>query len=418
MAEDPAFPLDRAGAVERTAEILEDPPTRADAVATDSADSSEEIVLASGHAASPGQAVGALCTTIDGAIEGEAAGTPVVLVRRETSPADIAGMAAAVGLVTSLGGLVSHAAVVARSWGTPAVVGASDITLDDGGIRVGDRWIPDGETITVDGDRGVVLAGDARTATSVVEEAEILRAWQAELGETPGAAPAAESTAAQSTAAETIDGATPGEEATPETCERVLALKGMAKADAIAGVLRCPLDDVEAVVAELVESGRAQEMPSGHVRLVPEALAEANARFETHAVRTAPTIDPLLDDFHAANDALKTVISAWQLRDVDGESVPNDHSDPDYDAGVIGQLRNEVHRQILPIVSAAADVVPRLGSYTDRLAEALDAIESGDTEMVAHPMRDSYHTVWFELHEELIRLAGRNRADEAAAGRA
>ena len=61
---------------------------------------------------------------------------------------------------------------------------------------------------------------------------------------------------------------------------------------------------------------------------------------------------------------------------------------------------------------------PASRRYADRLAAALAAIDAGDEQMVAHPLRDSYHTVWFELHEELIRLTGRNRADEAAAGRA
>ena len=61
---------------------------------------------------------------------------------------------------------------------------------------------------------------------------------------------------------------------------------------------------------------------------------------------------------------------------------------------------------------------PRFARYSDRLAAAIDAVTGGDTQMVAHPLRESYHTVWFELHEELIRLTGRNRADEAAAGRA
>ena len=61
---------------------------------------------------------------------------------------------------------------------------------------------------------------------------------------------------------------------------------------------------------------------------------------------------------------------------------------------------------------------PRLARYTERLHAALEALQEGDVQMMAHPLRDSYHTAWFELHEELIRLYGRNLASEAAAGRA
>jgi len=85
---------------------------------------------------------------------------------------------------------------------------------------------------------------------------------------------------------------------------------------------------------------------------------------------------------------------------------------------VITRLRDEIHRDICPIVETVADAEPRFSRYVARLDAALRAVEAGDAQMVAHPLRDSYHTVWFELHEELIRLSGRNRADEAAAGRA
>ncbi len=126
LADDPAFEMTRAQALDSVAEILQDPPRMTN---PEAADDPDHVVLATGLAASPGRVVGRLCTGIDEAIAAGARGESVILVRRETSPADIAGMAEAAGLVTSLGGLVSHAAVVARSWGVPAVVGAADITV-------------------------------------------------------------------------------------------------------------------------------------------------------------------------------------------------------------------------------------------------------------------------------------------------
>ncbi len=66
------------------------------------------------------------------------------------------------------------------------------------------------------------------------------------------------------------------------------------------------------------------------------------------------------------------------------------------------------------IIDAVEPSLPRLASYRRRLQRALAAIAAGDRQMLAHPIRDSYHTMWFELHEELLRLTGRNRAEEAA----
>ncbi len=98
LAESPDFDFDRAAALERVADILADPPKRSNPDAT--AHRADDV-LASGLAASPGRVTGTLRTGIDEAIEAEADGEHVILVRRETSPADIAGIAAAAGLVTT-----------------------------------------------------------------------------------------------------------------------------------------------------------------------------------------------------------------------------------------------------------------------------------------------------------------------------
>ena len=102
----------------------------------------------------------------------------------------------------------------------------------------------------------------------------------------------------------------------------------------------------------------------------------------------------------------------------DGEEVVNDHTDGAYDNAVIVRLSDDIHPRVLAVVLEVAAAEPRLARYGDRLTAALEALKQGDAQMMAHPLRDSYHTVWFELHEELIRLSGRNRASEAAAGRA
>ena len=399
MAEDPDFPLDRADAVARVGDLLDDPPTEPN---PDSVPEAESDVLAAGLAASPGRAVGAVVTTIDEAVAAGEQGDDIILFRRETSPADIAGMAAARGLVTTLGGVVSHAAVVARGWGVPAVVGVGGIEVEADGILVDGTRISAGTLVTVDGDAGRVLLGAHPGERRQLDEVRVLRQWRDDLEPEPAAGPPVEG----------------GESATSETCERVLALKGMGSAEAVAEILGCPVDAVESVIGGLVAAEDAQELPGGRVRLMPPAIARVDERFAVDAVRLRPVIEPLLDDFHAVNDLFKLVVTSWQMREIDGETVPNDHGDADYDALVIRRIREEIHAGIVPVLAAVAHAEARFGRYRQRLEAALDAIESGDAQMVAHPLRESYHTVWFELHEELIRLSGRNRADEAAAGRA
>ena len=91
------------------------------------------------------------------------AGEPAILVRAETSPDDVHGMARAAGILTSRGGLASHAAVVARGWGIPAVVGAAGIDVARRPrSMIGDRTLDAGDVITIDGSTGEVFEGDDR----------------------------------------------------------------------------------------------------------------------------------------------------------------------------------------------------------------------------------------------------------------
>jgi pyruvate,orthophosphate dikinase len=112
--------------------------------------------------ASPGAAVGRACFTADDAKARAEAGERVILVRPETSPDDLHGMIAAQGILTSRGGLVSHAAVVARGMGKPAVVGASDVAIDVAGRRcsVNGAVVREGDVISIDGTTGRVVLGE------------------------------------------------------------------------------------------------------------------------------------------------------------------------------------------------------------------------------------------------------------------
>ena len=153
MAQDEDFPLTREQAVRRVLPFLADPPR----VATGHA--SDAVPLTTGLAASPGVASGPIVTDPDAAVASAEAGTPAILVRAETSPDDVHGMSRAAGILTSRGGLASHAAVVARGWGIPAVVGAESIEVGDREIRIDGRVLKAGDVITIDGGTGEVFEG-------------------------------------------------------------------------------------------------------------------------------------------------------------------------------------------------------------------------------------------------------------------
>jgi pyruvate,orthophosphate dikinase len=132
--------------------------------------SAERKLLATGLAASPGAAVGAVVFDSAAAIERHAAGESVILVRRETNPDDLEGMIAAAGVLTSRGGKTSHAAVVARGMGRTCVCGAEAIDVDAEArtLRVGDTVLNEGDVLAIDGTTGEVFIGDVPVATSPV----------------------------------------------------------------------------------------------------------------------------------------------------------------------------------------------------------------------------------------------------------
>jgi pyruvate,orthophosphate dikinase len=126
-------------------------------------------LLAHGLPAGPGAASGRIALTAEKAATMAASG-PVLLVRAETSPEDIVGMHAAAGILTSRGGMTSHAAVVARGLGKPCIVGAGDLDVqeEEGVVRVGDKTFREGDELSIDGTAGEVIAGALPTRPSEV----------------------------------------------------------------------------------------------------------------------------------------------------------------------------------------------------------------------------------------------------------
>ena len=115
--------------------------------------------LTKGLNASPGAAAGMIVFTAKEAEEWHAAGKKVLLVRKETSPEDIGGMVVAQGILTSTGGMTSHAAVVARGMGTPCIAGASEVSVLGNSIEINGASFNEGDWLTIDGSTGAVYEG-------------------------------------------------------------------------------------------------------------------------------------------------------------------------------------------------------------------------------------------------------------------
>ncbi len=103
----------------------------------------------------------------------------------------------------------------------------------------------------------------------------------------------------------------------------------------------------------------------------------------------------------------------WQLRGSPGENTPNDHADEAYDAGVIARLV-ETDAVVQPTCRRLAEALDRFGGYGDRLTYALDRVCHGEKDWFTKPTIDSYHTVWFELHENLLATLGVERGKETS----
>ncbi len=194
-----------------------------------------------------------------------------------------------------------------------------------------------------------------------------------------------------------------------------LRLKGFAEDEVVAAMTGLDVDDVgnrlkEQASEELVvrRDGRISGWsltPAGrarHAELVCDELDAAGARDD---VRSA------YDRFLQINNDMLAVCTAWQLRDVDGTQAINDHADAEYDAGVIQQLVG-IHDRVRPVTADLREVMERFSAYGDRLRGALEKVMAGESEWFTKPVIDSYHTIWFELHEDLLCTLGIERSSE------
>jgi pyruvate, orthophosphate dikinase len=363
------------------------------------------VPIASGVAASPGVVSGLICVELDRVAALAEGGRNVILVRPTTSPEDVHGMVQASGIVTATGGMVSHAALIARGWGIAAVCGVEALEFAPA-LRLAGQPLREGDRLTIDGGAGQIYPGDCvEGGFGEPVELQILRGWAADCGVPLGG----EEAAASAPVAATEDNAA---DVDAVAVLRALALLGFATPERVASALAVPTEAVNRLLDAVPASylGRARRgvhvTPDGRAWLSGQLKAERE-RIDRHAA------DSLYQRFMALDATFKQLVTDWQVKVTDGKRVPNDHADAAYDDAVRARLAG-FHQVIVTLLPDILVLTDRLKPFPKRLERAAAAVASGDGNMIASPLKDSYHTIWFELHEELIHLAGRNRATEEA----
>ncbi|GAA1864539.1 hypothetical protein GCM10009836_51120 [Pseudonocardia ailaonensis] len=191
-----------------------------------------------------------------------------------------------------------------------------------------------------------------------------------------------------------------------------LTLRQLGTASQLAEVTGQELADVEAGLEKAAADGavvaakdKYMISPAGRT-LLDEVYPTAFGTF-----RSSPQIGEAMDAFETGvNKQVLALTTDWQTKEVGGERVPNDHGDADYDAAIVDKLAR-VHEKTARVLAPLSAEDPLVDRFLDRIGTALTRAEGGETDYVSGVRVDSVHTVWFQLHEHLLRLTGRERPE-------
>ena len=197
----------------------------------------------------------------------------------------------------------------------------------------------------------------------------------------------------------------------------VISIKGFAKEEPLAVAVGLEVSDVVLIAQSLTEEGLLESSRIG-MKLTEKGKAAAEKVLEDARKTTdLAALETFYQAFTPINQDYKKSVSSWQIKTVGDSAEPNDHEDAEYDQQVLKEMFKH-HDSLNHLVTTHLASCPLLRDYARRLKIAYAHVRAGHHQFVTGALIDSYHTVWFEFHEALIRLSGRDRATEAAAGRA
>ena len=197
-----------------------------------------------------------------------------------------------------------------------------------------------------------------------------------------------------------------------------LRLKAFADTPIVAEAAGLAEDRAKSVLEGLAETDKVKYREGRMTgwMLAPEGRAHGEALLATQLDEAGKRaeLDAIYRRFLEHNQPFLSLCTDWQVRKVGDEEVMNDHSDAEYDAMIIGRLA-DADANMQPICADLAQLFDRFAHYSPNFADALAKVQSGDTDWFTKPMIESYHTVWFELHEDLLASLGIDRAKEGHA---
>ena len=201
---------------------------------------------------------------------------------------------------------------------------------------------------------------------------------------------------------------------------QVLRVKGFVDTEAVSEAVGLSEEDTLDMLNQFSEDGMASYREGRMVgwMITPEgrSFGEQLLANEVDNLGIRSEIETAYKEFSELNDTFKELCTDWQLKpSADGseeEQVLNDHSDPIYDKGVVDRLV-ELDKKTQPMCVRLTEQLERFSSYGSRFTYALEMVLKGDTDWIAKPMIESYHTVWFELHENFFSTLGIDRASES-----
>jgi hypothetical protein len=191
-----------------------------------------------------------------------------------------------------------------------------------------------------------------------------------------------------------------------------LAVKKAGSPEAVADILGADPAAVGSALETHVAAGRAVGA-KGTFMVAPAGRAWLDERYPQMfaELRDDGSATAAYERFERVNRELLALFTDWQMMPAGGERLPNDHTDADYDGTVIDRL-GDLHERADKLLTRLAELQPRLSRYAERLDAAYDKVLAGETDFVSGVRVDSYHTVWFELHEDLLRMLGRTREEQ------
>jgi hypothetical protein len=191
-----------------------------------------------------------------------------------------------------------------------------------------------------------------------------------------------------------------------------LAVKKAGSPAAVAAVLGAEEAEIESALEAAVAAGRAAGA-KGTFMVAPAGREWLDEQYPVvyAELRADPAATETYERFERINRELLSLFTDWQMIPAaGGERIPNDHSDAEYDAGIVDRLGAQ-HERAEKVLDRFAELEPRLGVHKQRLDDAYDKVLAGELDWVSGARIDSYHTVWFELHEDLLRMLGREREE-------